>query len=85
MTEDRNHTNINPELCKGCGVCVATCPTKCLAIGDDINKMGYKYAKFSQNGCIACGMCFYSCPEFGTISVYKADSKPKKAPKEESK
>jgi Fe-S-cluster-containing hydrogenase component 2 len=37
--------------------------------------MGYQYARFAVGRCIACGMCFYTCPEFGAITVYK---KPRK-------
>ena len=37
----------------------------------ELNQMGYRYARFEQPGCIACGLCFYCCPEFGCITVYK--------------
>jgi Fe-S-cluster-containing hydrogenase component 2 len=37
--------------------------------------MGYQFARFAVRKCIACGMCFYTCPEFGAITVYK---KPRK-------
>ncbi|OVE78130.1 hypothetical protein BVX99_00590 [bacterium F16] len=75
---EKNHIQIKPNNCKGCGVCVAACPKDCIAIGEDINTMGYKYAQFRQNDCVACGMCFYSCPEFGTITVYRPPKPPKK-------
>ena len=67
----KNHIDINPERCKGCGVCVASCPKDCIEIGGEINHMGYKYAQFKHTDCVACGMCFYCCPEFGTITVYR--------------
>lgn len=67
----KNFVKIKPNECKGCKVCVQTCPKGCLSIGSDINKIGYQYAKFEQRGCIACGLCFYVCPEPGAITVYK--------------
>jgi len=77
MAEDQNYMVIDPCRCKGCGVCVSSCPHSCILIGSDINRMGYQYARFEQKRCIACGLCFYVCPEFGAITVYKAE-KPKK-------
>ena len=72
-TDNENYVEITSSRCKGCGVCVQTCPKECLVLGSEINKLGYQYARFEQNGCVACGMCFYSCPEFGAIKVYKKD------------
>jgi ferredoxin len=66
-----NFISINPARCKGCGVCVASCPKGCIALGSELNRMGYRYARFEQHGCIACGLCFYCCPEFGGITVCK--------------
>lgn len=78
MSKNQNHIRIDPERCKGCGVCVNGCPRECISIGSTLNKMGYTAAQFEQKGCVACGVCFYSCPEFGAISVYKAQRDPAK-------
>lgn len=67
----QNHIKIDASLCKGCRLCVDACPRGCIAIGAKINNQGYKYAKFNSPNCIACGMCFYVCPEPGAITVYK--------------
>jgi NAD-dependent dihydropyrimidine dehydrogenase PreA subunit len=69
--ENENYINIDPSRCKGCGVCIASCPKDCIALGSELNQMGYRYARFEQPGCIACSLCFYCCPEFGCITVYK--------------
>jgi len=69
--EDRNHVSVDPKRCKGCGVCIVTCPKECLVLGSELNRMGYRYARFEQPGCTACGLCFFCCPEFGAITVYK--------------
>ena len=66
-----NFVRIEAEQCKGCRLCVETCPRKCIVIGNDINSMSYQYARFEQRGCTACGFCFYICPEPGAITVYK--------------
>ncbi len=73
MIPEQNHVDIDPERCKGCFACVRACPKGCQTMGADSNRMGYQYARFEQHGCIACGLCFYSCPEFGAITVYKVD------------
>ena len=69
--ENENYITINPARCKGCGVCIESCPKDCIVLGTELNQMGYRSAQFEQPGCIACGLCFYCCPEFGCITVYK--------------
>ena len=55
----------NTDLCKGCGLCVDTCPKKCLAIAADrINKKGYSPAYMAQpEKCVACALCATMCPD----------------------
>ena len=60
---------VDKENCKGCGRCVAACPRKCLAMGEDMNSMGIKFVKYSGEGCVSCGMCFYNCPEPYALKV----------------
>jgi formate hydrogenlyase subunit 6/NADH:ubiquinone oxidoreductase subunit I len=33
---------------------------------------GLSLARFAVRKCIACGMCFYTCPEFGPLRLTKA-------------
>ena len=70
-----NHVEIDSAQCKGCLLCIANCPKRCLAQGTELNKSGYLYARFEQNGCTACGFCYYMCPEPGAITVIKDDAK----------
>jgi 2-oxoglutarate ferredoxin oxidoreductase subunit delta len=66
-----NHVEIRYDECKGCGVCVATCPHACLIIGEEINTIGYQHVLFIGEGrCTACGLCYRVCPEPGTLTVY---------------
>lgn len=66
-----NFAMITADLCKGCRLCVETCPKGCLEIGNSINRLGYQNARFATWSCTACGLCFYACPEPGAITVYK--------------
>ena len=76
-----NYCKIEAEQCKGCGLCVASCPNKCLIIQENINSLGYQYADFVGPNCTACGICYYVCPEPGAVTVVKEE----KAAKEKVK
>ncbi len=75
MTEivkvDRGTVTINPEECKGCGLCVVACVQKGLTLADWLNHNGFHPAVYSGHGCNGCGLCFLVCPEPGAIVVYK--------------
>jgi len=74
MTKKTPRVEIEAEQCKGCELCVSQCPLKCLEMGTNINHLGYPHAIFTGEGrCTGCGICFYACPEPGTITVYKKD------------
>lgn len=75
-----NFVRVEADLCKGCRLCVETCPTHCLVIGSTINKLGYQHARFENFNCTACGLCFYVCPEPGAITVYRDATPEEMAP-----
>jgi 2-oxoglutarate ferredoxin oxidoreductase subunit delta len=62
---------IRDRKCKGCEVCVVTCPTQTLALAVEVNGKGYHYS-FAANpdACIGCSNCAVVCPD-GVITVYK--------------
>ncbi len=64
-------TVVDPELCKGCGLCVAACPPGVLSLAPSFNSKGYHPARYSGAGCTGCGFCFYACPEPAAVTVYK--------------
>ncbi len=61
---------IKKDKCKGCGLCIAYCPTKHLSFSKGFNKKGRKYAQANKrNKCLGCGACFFVCPDTA-IEIY---------------
>jgi ferredoxin len=65
-----NRITIKAQDCKGCRICIKRCPKNCITMSSELNKSGYSYAEFNSEVCTACGICYYSCPEFDVITVY---------------
>lgn len=55
----KSEITIKLDRCKGCGICVAFCPRKVLAL-DELGKV--QVAK--GDSCIACGQCELRCPDY---------------------
>ncbi len=55
----KSEFKIKTERCKGCGICVAFCPKKVLAI----DTLGKVYVA-NPEACIACGQCELRCPDY---------------------
>jgi len=53
---------INKSKCTKCGICVNSCPTKCISMEEN------KFPKFGKN-CIACFNCQLVCPEEAISSI----------------
>jgi 2-oxoglutarate ferredoxin oxidoreductase subunit delta len=61
---DTSKAFLNAERCKGCGLCVAFCPKKTLAVGSKLNTRGYCPPEITDNGqCTGCGFCVMMCPD----------------------
>lgn len=55
---------IDPERCKGCGICTAFCPEKILVLGNHLNEHGYPVVKMTRGGtCRGCRSCALMCPD----------------------
>jgi Pyruvate/2-oxoacid:ferredoxin oxidoreductase delta subunit len=62
---------VDAEECKGCGLCIDSCPPKCLELEAGLSAYGIHPARYAGDGCTGCGICFYVCPEPGAITVYR--------------
>jgi 2-oxoglutarate ferredoxin oxidoreductase subunit delta len=69
--EARGSVVINIGECKGCGLCIESCPPRCLLLGPELSPYGVHPARYTGKACTACGICFYCCPEPGAITVYR--------------
>ncbi len=71
LKPDKGNVTINTAECKGCGLCIAACTPHVLHLSEHLNRYGYHPAIYEGHGCTGCGLCFYTCPEPGSITVYK--------------
>ncbi|MBN2290401.1 MAG: ferredoxin family protein [Candidatus Glassbacteria bacterium] len=56
--------SIRIDSCKGCGLCIASCPRQVLAFSERINARGVRYAVArSAENCADCGTCYLMCPD----------------------
>ena len=67
----RGRVTISEEECKGCGLCIESCPPQCLVLAPELNGYGVHPARYTGIDCSGCGICFYCCPEPGAITVYR--------------
>jgi 2-oxoglutarate ferredoxin oxidoreductase subunit delta len=63
---------INEARCKGCGLCVAVCPTHIITLQRDrLNAQGFHPAAVTDmSACIGCAFCALICPDCA-IDVWK--------------
>lgn len=57
---------IDQDICTGCGVCVAVCPQKCIAM--EHNSEGFLYP-IKNDSCIECGVCVKLCPRINPVKM----------------
>lgn len=62
---------VDIEKCKGCQVCIPTCPTDVLAMAKEVNGKGYQYVYMvNPDECTGCTNCAVVCPD-GVLTVYR--------------
>ena len=72
MAEAKGFVKIDRDECKGCGLCLDSCPPKCLELETELNQFGVRAARYKGSACTGCGICYFCCPEPGAISVFRA-------------
>jgi 2-oxoglutarate ferredoxin oxidoreductase subunit delta len=67
----KGRPEIDPNRCKGCGLCVAVCPEKILRLAEAFNRQGQHYSEvFAEERCTACTSCAVICPD-SAIRVWR--------------
>ena len=51
---------VDIEECKGCRLCVESCPSKCLEFSPELSHYGVHAARYSGHACTGCGIGFLS-------------------------
>jgi len=71
MAKVKGSVIVNTERCKGCDLCVVSCPSDVLEMANEVNSKGYNFARIKNpDECTGCANCGYVCPD-GCITVYK--------------
>ena len=67
----KGRPEIDPNRCKGCGLCVEVCPEKILRLAESFNSQGQHYSEcFAEERCTACTSCAIMCPD-SAIRVWR--------------
>jgi 2-oxoglutarate ferredoxin oxidoreductase subunit delta len=62
---------IDQERCKGCKLCISTCPKKSILLSENFNEKGYHFVVFDGlEECTGCTMCGWICTDMA-IEVYR--------------
>lgn len=73
MAKGEGKIKIDLERCKGCGLCIDSCPKKLIGLDESLNKHGVHPAYFKGESCSGCAFCAQVCPEC-CIEVYREDT-----------
>lgn len=74
MARARGAIEVDIEKCKGCELCMVSCPFHVINLEHHVNSKGYHYAYMENpDACTGCTNCAVVCPD-GVITVYRAKS-----------
>ena len=72
MAKVRGTIVVDNERCKGCDICVVSCPARVLELSPEVNGKGYHYTRMiNPEACTGCVSCAIVCPD-SCITVYRA-------------
>lgn len=76
----RGSVVVNLDHCKGCGFCVAFCPTDVLELSSAFNAKGYHPPHMVKpDKCSGCNLCGMYCPDFAIYGYRYPVQKEKEA------
>ena len=61
---------IDGVICKGCELCIISCPQDGLRLSQHFNEKGYRFVELIEEKCTGCVNCALVCPE-AAITVYR--------------
>ena len=68
---------INPERCKGCGLCIEVCPNRMLRLSASFNALGTHFVEADADiACSGCRRCAIICPDVA-IELYEMEQENK--------
>ena len=72
MAKMKGAVVVDVERCKGCELCIVTCPQQVLANKEaQVNSKGYHYVYMEKpEDCTGCTNCSVVCPD-GVLTVYR--------------
>jgi len=72
MSKVKGAVVVNIQRCKGCNLCVVSCPTETLELQQrEVNDKGYHYVYVKNpDACTGCATCGWVCPD-GCLTVYR--------------
>jgi len=77
ILQSRANVQILEERCKGCELCVVSCPQGNLKLSTKLNHAGFHPAEFTYQGikghCTGCAICYWVCPDFAIHEVQVAE------------
>jgi len=75
VNKSNGEITIDPSRCKGCGLCVLSCPKTSIELADEVDSRGIRVAcRRKDQQCSGCGFCYIICPDTA-ITVYKISNR----------
>lgn len=71
MAKIKGTITVDTERCKGCDVCVSSCPFEVLSLSPQVNSRGYNFSYMANpDNCTGCASCAIICPD-SCITVFR--------------